>query len=134
MPSDNLDTVKRVYEAFGRGDVPAVLAAMHDEIEWHEAEGFPYGGLYRGPDAVLNGVFGRLASEWEDFRAVPESYVDGGSVIVALGRYSGTYRETGNDFRAPFAHVWTLEGGTAVRFQQFTDTALARAAVSQGDV
>jgi ketosteroid isomerase-like protein len=38
----NVDIVKRVYEAFGRGDVPAVLAMMDPKIEWYEAEGNPY--------------------------------------------------------------------------------------------
>lgn len=130
MASANLGDVEAIYEAFGRGDVPAVLAAMDEGIEWREAEGFPYGGTYHGPEAVLEHVFAKLAGEWDDFRAVPESYVDGDSVIVALGEYSGTYTETGKRFQAPFAHVWWLEDGKAVRFQQFTDTALARAAVS----
>jgi ketosteroid isomerase-like protein len=38
----NVDVIKNAYEAFGRGDVPAVLGAMDPEIEWHEAEGNPY--------------------------------------------------------------------------------------------
>ena len=29
----NVDVIKNAYEAFGRGDVPAVLGAMHPEIE-----------------------------------------------------------------------------------------------------
>lgn len=130
MESAGVERVQEIYEAFGRGDVPAVLGAMDPEIEWREAEGFPYGGTYHGPDAVLENVFARLGSEWEDFRAVPETYVDGGQVIVALGEYSGTYGATGKAFRAPFAHVWWLEAGRAVRFQQFTDTALVREALA----
>lgn len=129
MPRSNLEIVQAAYEAFGRGDVPAVLEILDPEIEWTEAEGFPYGGTYHGPEEVLEGVFARLGSEWEGFRAVPESYVDGGSTVVALGEYSGTYRETGRAFRAPFAHVWTLEDGKAVEFRQFTDTALVREAL-----
>ncbi len=130
MESAGVNKVREIYEAFGRGDVPAVLGAMHPEIEWLEAEGFPYGGTYHGPDAVLENVFARLGSEWEDFRAVPETYVDGGEVIVALGEYSGTYGATGKAVRAAFAHVWSLESGRAVRFQQFTDTALFREALA----
>jgi ketosteroid isomerase-like protein len=47
-----------------------------------------------------------LAEEWGDFRPVPDEFVDGGDTIVALGRYSGTYKATGKLFEAPFAHVW----------------------------
>ena len=35
----NVEIVTGVYEAFGRGDVPSVLAAMDPKIEWYEAEG-----------------------------------------------------------------------------------------------
>lgn len=38
MGDQSVDVVRGVYEAFGRGDVPAVLGAMADDIEWHEAE------------------------------------------------------------------------------------------------
>lgn len=51
---NNVEAVSKLYEAFGRGDVPAVLAALDTEIEWTEAEGFPTGGTYKGHDAVLN--------------------------------------------------------------------------------
>lgn len=129
MSSSNLEVVQELYEAFGRGDVPAVLERLSPEIEWHEAEGFPYGGTYRGHDEVLEGVFARLDSEWDDFRVAPERFVDGDDVIVALGEYSGTYLETGRDFRAPFAHVWDVDGGRAVRFQQHTDTAVVQQAL-----
>ena len=41
MAEDSVDVVRGVYEAFGRGDAAAVLGAMADDVEWHEAEGMP---------------------------------------------------------------------------------------------
>jgi ketosteroid isomerase-like protein len=52
MAEQSVEVVKGMYEAFGRGDVPAVLGAMAADVEWHEAEGMPYGGVYHGPDEV----------------------------------------------------------------------------------
>jgi ketosteroid isomerase-like protein len=66
------EIVKGVYEAFGQGDVPAVLGAMADDIEWYEAEGMPYGGLHRGPDSVAQNVFGPLTEDISDFAVTPE--------------------------------------------------------------
>jgi uncharacterized protein len=40
--TDNVESVKGLYKAFANGDVPTVLAAMDDTIEWSEAEGNPY--------------------------------------------------------------------------------------------
>ena len=125
----NLDSVRGVYDAFARGDIPAVLGFLSPDIEWTEAEGFPYGGTYVGPDAVLSGVFMRLGTEWENFAAVPDDYIDGGDRVVALGAYSGTYKATGKSFRANFAHVWTVRDGRATRFVQYVDTHVVRGAL-----
>ena len=38
---DRVAHLKSLYEAFGRGEIPTVLAAMHPQIEWREAEGNP---------------------------------------------------------------------------------------------
>jgi uncharacterized protein len=125
----NLETIKGVYDAFAKGDIPSVLETLSPEIEWTEAEGFPYGGTYRGPSAVLEGVFMRLGTEWIGFAAVPHDFVDGGETIVALGQYSGTYKTTGKTFRAQFAHVWSLRDGRAVQFVQYVDTLLVQRAL-----
>ena len=120
----NGDIVRGLYEAFGRGDVPGVLGALDESIEWTEAEGFPYGGTYRGHQAVLEGVFMKLGTEWENWTAVPAKIIDGGDgEVVALGTYTGKYLATGKSISVPYAHAWTLRDGKAVRFQQYTDTA-----------
>jgi ketosteroid isomerase-like protein len=72
MGDKSVEVVKGVYEAFERGDVAAVLAAMADDIEWYEAEGMPYGDLHHGPDAVAQNVLGPLAEDIPDFAATPE--------------------------------------------------------------
>lgn len=126
----NLDKIKAVYDAFAKGDIPTVLEVMSADIEWTEAEGFPYGGTYRGPRAVLEGVFMRLGSEWNGFAAVPHDFIDGGDAVVVLGKYSGTYKATNKSFQAEFAHVWKFREGKAVRFVQYADTLLVQRAVT----
>jgi len=126
----NVATIKGLYDAFARGDVPAVLGMMDANISWTDAEGFPYGGTYHGPDAVLQGVFIPLGNEWDGFSVVPEEFIDGGDKIVAIGAYSGKYKATGKSFKAPFAHVWTLKDGKVVVFHQHTDTAKVNEAMS----
>ena len=125
----NLNAVQRVYDAFAKGDIPAVLGFLNSDVEWTEAEGFPYAGTYHGPKAVLEGVFMRLGSEWNGFAAVPDELIDGGDSVVALGKYSGTYKATGKSFQANFAHVWKVQDGKAVRFVQYVDTLLVHRAL-----
>jgi hypothetical protein len=125
-PMSHLEQARAVYAAFAEGDIPAVLAALSTDVEWTEALGGPYGGVYVGPQAVLEGVFMNIGAEWERFTAEPQQYVCDGETVVVLGQYSATFRATGKAFTAPFAHVWTFAGDKACRFQQYTDTHLHR--------
>ena len=126
---NNVDLIRGAYDAFAKGDVPTVLGLLSPDINWTEAEGFPYGGTYVGPRAVLENVFMRLGTEWEGFAAVPHEFIDGGDSVVALGKYSGTYKATGKSFQADFAHVWKIKDGKAVKFVQYVDTALVQRAL-----
>ena len=129
MSSPAVTTIQSLYDAFAKGDVATVLGTLAADIAWTEAEGFPYGGTYHGPTAVLDGVFMRLAMEWEGFAAVPAEFIDGGDTVVALGVYTGRYKGTGKSFEAKFAHVWKMRDGQACRFVQYTDTLKAHEAL-----
>jgi ketosteroid isomerase-like protein len=124
-----MSTVKIVsdaYEAFGRGDVPAVLGAMDPGIHWHEAEGNPYmpsGEAMVGPDTVLNELFMKLGEDWDGFTVHPGSFHDAGDVVVMEGRYTGTSKRTGKSLDAQVCHIWTIKDGKLAKFQQYVDTA-----------
>lgn len=76
-------------------------------------------------------MFLRLGADWDGYRADPESFVADGDQVVAFGVYSGTYRATGRHMAARFVHHWRLSDGRVVRFEQYTDTALVRAAMQE---
>jgi uncharacterized protein len=124
MSQENMAVIRGMYEFFSKGDVISALGQMHQHIEWREAENFIYADRnpYRGPQAVLEGVFMRLATEWADFKVMPEEWLDAGNHIVVLGTYSGRHKESGKEVRAQFAHIWGVTHGRVVRFQQYTDT------------
>ena len=119
-----VDVVRSFYDALGWGDLPIILTLLDAEVAWTEAERFPYyGGTWRGPQAVVEGLFEPLARDWSAFTATPERFVTQGEQVVAFGAYAGTHRRTGRSFTAPFAHLWTVRAGKAVGFVQYTDTA-----------
>ena len=124
MSEQNVELIRSLYGAFGAGDIPGVVGRMAPDMEWNEAENFPYadGNPYRGPEAIVGGVFARLGGEWDGFAAVPEEFLDAGDTIVVLGRYRGTCKATGRPLDAQMCHVWRVKDGKAVRFQQYTDT------------
>ncbi|HEV7692109.1 MAG TPA: nuclear transport factor 2 family protein [Hyphomonadaceae bacterium] len=124
MSKENVALIKGIYDAFGKGDVPAVLGAMSPAMVWNEAENFPYADKnpYVGPDAIVQGVFMRLATEWDGFTVAPEEFLDAGDTIVVLGRYRGSYKATGKPQNTQMVHVWRVKDGKAAQFQQYADT------------
>jgi ketosteroid isomerase-like protein len=71
MGQANVELVRGVYDAFARGDVDAVFAAMKPDIEWDESEGMPYGGVYHGREAIVANVFGPILADVEGFNREP---------------------------------------------------------------
>jgi ketosteroid isomerase-like protein len=122
MSEQSVEFVEGVYGAFARGDVPAVLGAFAEDIEWYEAEGMPYGGLHRGGDAVVQNVFGPIAEDVEGFAVTPEELIGSGGTVAAVVRYTGTGKATGKTLDVPAVHVWDIRDGKATRFRQFIDT------------
>jgi ketosteroid isomerase-like protein len=120
-----LETIKAAYAALGRNDPSVLFGAMDPSITWNEAEGNPLadGNPYIGPQAVGEKVFGRLMAAIDSFTVVPNSFIDGGDHVVALGRYGGTMKNSKSTLDAPFAHVFRFQDGKIVSFQQFTDSA-----------
>ena len=122
--------VRRFYDALGRGDVPAVLSLLDAQVEWTEAERFPYySGTWRNRQAVLDNVLKPLAADWAGFSAKAHEFIAEGDRVVALGTYSGTFKKTGRSFSAAFAHVWTVRGERLASFNMHTDTAKVLEAV-----
>lgn len=122
----NVSLLKSLYDAFGRGDIPAVLGGMSPGIEWYEAESNPYmpsGKPWVGPDAVLNNLFVKLGAEWDGFAVHPKSFHDAGNSVIVEARYTGKYKATGKSMDTQVCHVWDVKDGKVTRFQQYVDTA-----------
>lgn len=122
---NNVNVINSIYEDFSKGNIEGVVAKFDSNIIWNEAEGNEYadGNPYVGPDAVVSGVFGRVGSEWNNFRLVDIKLHDmSNNQVLATLRYNGTYKATGKSIDAQVAHLWTLSNEKAIGFQQYVDT------------
>jgi hypothetical protein len=122
----NTEVVQGIYASLAQGDVPAALGAMADDIQWVEADGFPLAGTYVGPQAVLEGVFMRLGQIGDEFAVAPEQFVAEGDTVVVLGNYKWKHKSSGEPAAVKMVHVWTVDGGKVVAFQQHVDTLRVR--------
>jgi ketosteroid isomerase-like protein len=120
----NHDIIQAHYAASDRKDIAGMMADVSPEVRWTEMAGFPCAGSWVGPQQVIENVFKVLGGTWDGYEFKLERLIDGGDSIVGIGDYRGTYRATGKSMHARVVHVWQLEGGKVVRFEQFTDTLL----------
>jgi ketosteroid isomerase-like protein len=129
---ENIKTVRQLYASFQRGDIPAILARLADDVEWHEPPSGPppFGGLHRGREAVAR-FFQRLGELAEPEEFQPQQFLAHGERVVSLGRYRFRLRETGRAWETDWAMLWDFRDGQVVRFQILKDSA-AEVAALQG--
>lgn len=129
----NKDIIRATYEGGAAEKVERLTAALAPDAQWTEAAGFPYAGTYIGPDAIFANVFHRLATEWDDYRAQANLFLEDGDQVAAFGVYSGTYLATGKAMTATFAHLYRLNDGKIVSMEQYVDSASVVAAMGGDD-
>jgi ketosteroid isomerase-like protein len=115
-----VDTVRAFYAALGRGDAPAALGLMADDIQWNTMWHYKVDG--RGPLKVAEGLLAPLMAEWSTFALTPTEYVAQGDVVVSLGAFTGVHGISGKPVDAAYAHVWDVADGKIKRFRQYIDT------------
>ena len=125
MSQQNVLAMRALYDAYNRSDLEAMEKGVSPAIEWNEADNFLYadGNPYKGFPAVRDGIFGRIAQDFDDFQVGIEQLLDAGDTVVATGRYTGKCKETGTQLDDQFCHLLHVnKEGKLDRFQQFADT------------
>jgi len=125
----NADALRKLYDAFGAGDVATVLGAMDEKIDWQVPTGLPFENQL-GPQAVAENIFGPVTTQIEGFSVTPDEIIDGGDIVAAIGKYGGKGAANGVGLDAEFVHVWRFgPDGKVTGFRTYTDTHLWRQAL-----
>ena len=122
----HLDTIQQMYAAFVRGDVPAILAHLDDDVVWEygiKSTDVPWLEPRRGRAAVT-GFFESLAALIEWHRFEPKTFFEQGTTVVVLLDGEFTVKTTGRRvLQEDGIHIWHLNGaGKVVRFCHRVDT------------
>jgi hypothetical protein len=125
--SDNIAVVQSIYAAFGRGDVPAILAACAPDVDWEygQQDGeVPYLVRQRGREGVAR-FFGALAETLRIDRFVVKELLAGDGLVVALIDIEGVSLLTGRTLREEDeVHLWRFDAaGKVARFRHALDSA-----------
>jgi len=118
----NLDVVRGMYAAFGRGDLEGMLAPLDPQVSWRTpgAPDLPTAGLRRGIPAVRE-FFGLLLNTFDIADFQPQDFLAAGDKVVVLGTSREGPKGSGRlvDFR--WVHVFTFRNGAIVAFEEPAD-------------
>ncbi len=116
--------VQQAYEAFGRGDIPAMEKMIADDVDWEVVgpSNLAYAGRRRTPRQV--GDFFRSIPQSDDIHAFePREFIEAGEHVTVLGWEDTTAVDTGKRFQSEWVHVFTIRDSKVVRWRGFYDTA-----------
>ena len=129
-PAQNKNTVKSMYEAFGRGDIPYILSQFSNEIEL-DASGIatiPFARIYRGKSDATQYFVG-LNEAFETTAFEVSTILSEGNRVAAFGRQAGKGRTSGKSFDAQWAMSWEFDdNGLAKKWKGYIDSARLDAA------
>ncbi len=121
----NLNTLRTMYEAYGRGDVESVLSHLADTVEWEYgviATDVPWLQACRGRQAVKEFFASLDLIEFAEFS--PKRFLEAGNVIVVMLDATYTVKRTGRTVvEEDEVHIWHFDPtGRVVRFRHRADT------------
>jgi ketosteroid isomerase-like protein len=114
------DTVKRMFAAFGAGDLDALLETVHPDSQWTY-----YGANPRLSNAKFTGrlqvrrFFERILERLEIAAFNPDEFVVDGDTVVIFGSESGTVRATHQTFRNAWSQRYVVKDDLIVEMSEY---------------
>lgn len=135
MSLENVEIVRRIYEAADRRDVATVFSLYDPKVELDPSHVQVVGigvGVYRGHDGLRN-FFREWHEAWDEIEYDYDELIDAGEHVVAVVRRHGRGRASGVEVEWPVALVWTVREGKVVRLAWFPTREEALEAVGLAD-
>jgi ketosteroid isomerase-like protein len=130
MSRENVEIVRRGYEAYARGDVAAMLADVDPEMITYREE--PDGATFKGREGFLEAI-AEWVEDFDEFVATPEELIDANErQVVVRVHQTATGAQSGAPIEGDFWFVHTLSGSKVTRLDMFAsrDRALEAAGLS----
>ncbi|HMJ97148.1 MAG TPA: nuclear transport factor 2 family protein [Thermoleophilaceae bacterium] len=130
MSPEDLETVRRAYDAFARGDLESLMTFLHPDIEWRTTPDVPFMGNYSGLDEFLRGM-DEWTSAFDDVTTEVQEMIDAGESVIVCHRMRGRGRDSGVEVDLAICQVVAVRDGKLVRMHDYSSRQDALAAAGQ---
>ena len=113
-----METVKKIYAAINRNDVPAVMEFFDPDAERIEPPGFPTAGTYRG-HAAISAHISTGRGTWAEGVCEPERLIPAGDKIVVFCHVRVRLKDHTDWIDGRFADVLTFCNGKVIQMRTF---------------
>jgi ketosteroid isomerase-like protein len=120
----NIGLIQSIYDAFGRGDIAAILEKLTPDVEWtmEGPSAVPFYGKRSGPQGAAS-FFAAIGTTQTDQKLTIQEWFAQGDRVITFGRYTATVTATGKTAEGPIAHSFTVRDGKVSRWVGYGDTA-----------
>ena len=125
MTDPKIETVRSVYEAFGRGDIDFILSQVSDDVDWAscpDSDIAPWHGIHRGK-AEVPSFFKALGATLEITDFTPLSFASNETDVMVVTHFAATAPATGKSAAMDIHHWWRFRDGKIYLYRGTEDTA-----------
>jgi uncharacterized protein len=120
MADEDVEVVRRAYEAYSKGDLAAAVSAYSEDTVWDVSRFRPDEGVHHGLDELAKYI-GSWRETWRDHSFSLERVVDAGDVVVAVIRESGRGTSSGAPVTIRYGQVITVRDAKIVETVVYRD-------------
>jgi ketosteroid isomerase-like protein len=132
MASENVERLRRGYNAYMRGELDEIVDLLDQEVELHEEPDLPDARIWHGREGVL-AFFAEADARWREVGFELDEIVElGDQAAVVTGTLHGVGAMSGVGVETPFAHLWEGQDGKVTRVRFFFEKEKALAAARAG--
>jgi ketosteroid isomerase-like protein len=117
---DDVERLRRIYQAFNEGGVEAVLERLAPDFQVRDRETAPDRETRYGKEGIKQ-LFDSYMEAFDALRLEPDEFIDAGDQIVVSLYQQVRGKESGVQVIGRIAHVWTLREGAALSLRIFAD-------------
>lgn len=102
----------------GKASFAPLAPFFAPDVELHQADTLPYGGIWRGHDGMER-FFLAMSKTWESFEMVDQEFLSTSATAVVLTHVHARARATGQELRFPILQTIRVHDGKIAEVRPF---------------